>query len=107
MRASRSRASPRLDAMLLAPYAITARIRPKGTRVRLAIDANRTLFSLEGTGMKFPSLKYPALRPDDLEPRHNSNTKSAPRSTFSKETAMKKSRPVENCTFVLLEYYET
>ncbi len=28
--------------------------------------ANRTLFSLEGTGMKFPSLKHPALRPDDL-----------------------------------------
>lgn len=40
--------------------------------------------------MKFPSLKHPALRPDDLEPRHNTSTKFLPCSTFKQRNRNEK-----------------
>ncbi len=49
-----------------AANAISAEITPKGTRVRLANSPTGPCFPWRGTGMKFPSLKHPALRPDDL-----------------------------------------
>ena len=40
--------------------------------------------------MKFPSLKHPALRPDDLEPTYNNSAKLKPDSTLKQRNRNKK-----------------
>ena len=54
--------------------------------------------------MKFPSLKHPALRPDDLEPEHNTSARIQRGSTFKQRNRNKK---VKNWGKPLSNHIET
>ena len=57
--------------------------------------------------MKFPSLKHPALRPDDLEPTCNTSAQLKPDSTLKQRNRNKKVKNWENYTVSTSKRNET
>ena len=57
--------------------------------------------------MKFPSLKHPALRPDDLEPTYNTSAKLKPDSTLKQRNRNKKVKNWGKLHCIYMKHNET